>query len=511
MAKKILKILNLKEKILLMIAILLGSLSQVSIAYSFSLLTNVFTENGQIVIPELLKIVFLILLALAFAGFNYIYIGLIREDICAEIRKKSFENIMYSKASYIIKKPKGYFYNEILAKIDVWKFRYLNCLIDITTNFLSLLWVVILISRIDIRINIFLIVFMLPLIINNIVFPKKMWKTTQKSIEEDSNLLEFMREYLESILIIKNNKSYKRTLENMDKVVEKTKDASKKDQFLSNLSAFFANTGVTLSQVSSIILSFIYYMKGNIDFGIFMTFIQLSVYIQEPVINIINSFVGISTVKDINSNLEKVLDLDIENYKSTSEEFKNIKLTNTNYEYKKGEKVFKNDLNIDFENKKKYLIKGESGSGKSTLVKILMKYNENYTGSVKFNDIELKDLEDRDIEEQILYVPQDLYIFNQSIRENIDPLGKHTDDEILEAIEKVNLSYILDENGLDRIIDQDINAISGGEASRVYMAKILFSDKNIIMLDKILSRLDYENSKNIENLILELKIRWSFI
>ncbi|MDO4662224.1 MAG: hypothetical protein Q4B36_03710 [Tissierellia bacterium] len=43
------------------------------------------------------------------------------------------------------------------------------------------------------------------------------------------------------------------------------------------------------------------------------------------------------------------------------------------------------------------------------------------------------------------------------------------------------------------------------------MAKILFSDKNIIMLDKILSRLDYENSKNIENLILELKIRWSFI
>lgn len=120
-------------------------------------------------------------------------------------------------------------------------------------------------------------------------------------------------------------------------------------------------------------------------------------------------------------------------------------------------------MNIKFENNKKYLIKGESGSGKSTLVKILMKYNESYIGSIKYNDIELKEIEDIDIEKQIVYVPQDLFIFNQSIRENIDSLGKYSDEDIVRVLEEVNLSYILDQNGLDRIIDQDINSISGGK------------------------------------------------
>ncbi|WP_243342780.1 ABC transporter ATP-binding protein [Anaerococcus sp. AGMB09787] len=505
MSKKILKLLTLKEKNLLAIAILLGSLSQVSISYSFSLLTNIFTENGDIVVFELVKIVLLILFALSFSGFNYIYIGLIREDICSEIRKKSFENIMYSKASNIAKKPKGYFYNEILAKVDTWKFRYLDSWINIITSALSLLWVFILIARIDIKINLFLMVFMLPLIINNVVFPKKMWESTKKNIQENSNLLEFMREYLESILIIKNNNSYQNSIRKVAKVVDKSKKAAKKDQFLSNLSAFFANAGVTISQVSSVLLSFIYFTRGNIDFGMFMTFVQLSVYIQEPVINIINSFIGISTVKEINENIEKVLDINIDNYKSKREIFRNIKIRNANYEYNIGEKVFKKDLNINFEDNKKYLIIGHSGSGKSTLVKILMKYNENYTGSIKYNNVELRELKDVDIEKQIMYVPQDRFIFNQSIRENVDPLGVHSDEDILKVINDVNLSYILDENGLDRIIDQDINSISGGEASRLYMAKILLSDKKIIILDEILSGLDNDNSRNIENLILNLE------
>lgn len=82
-----------------------------------------------------------------------------------------------------------------------------------------------------------------------------------------------MREYLESILNHKNNNSYKRSISKVEKVINKAKDAAKKDQFLSNLSAYFANAGVTISQVSSIMLSFIYYMRGNIDFGILMTFI----------------------------------------------------------------------------------------------------------------------------------------------------------------------------------------------------------------------------------------------
>ena len=133
-----------------------------------------------------------------------------------------------------------------------------------------------------------------------------------------------------------------------------------------------------------------------------------------------------------------------------------------------------------------------------------MKYNDNYMGSIKFNNIELKDLEDKDINNQIIYVPQNLFIFNQSIRENIDPLLEHTDKEILEAIEKVNLSYILDGEGLDRIINQDINSISGGEASRLYMAKVLLSNKKIVIIDEILSGLDYENSIKVEDEILNL-------
>ncbi|EHR36339.1 hypothetical protein HMPREF9708_01345 [Facklamia languida CCUG 37842] len=111
----------------------------------------------------------------------------------------------------------------------------------------------------------------------------------------------------------------------------------------------------------------------------------------------------------------------------------------------------------------------------------------------------------RTIQDQIIFIDQDPYIFNASIRENITLLDSYSEREIQEVISAVGLdSWVSNlEDDIETVINLNAKNISGGEKQRIALARGLLKNKSILLLDEPTSSLDDKSASDIEELIFK--------
>ena len=149
-------------------------------------------------------------------------------------------------------------------------------------------------------------------------------------------------------------------------------------------------------------------------------------------------------------------------------------------------------------------IVGESGCGKSTVVNMLVGAFRPQKGDVTVGGKQLEKLSRDNWYSHLSAVSYNTYIFNESVRDNFKMAKESvSDEEIFAALEKVNLKAFIEENGgLDKVITEDANNISGGQKQRLALAIALVSDKDIYVFDEATSNIDIESEavimKNIK-------------
>lgn len=168
------------------------------------------------------------------------------------------------------------------------------------------------------------------------------------------------------------------------------------------------------------------------------------------------------------------------------------------------DKIILNKFNMKFEKNKKYLILGPNGSGKSSILKIIFKDIENYNGNVSINNKYIKNLDDDYYNEYFSYIPQNPYMFNGSILNNIVLDESYDKNDIFKIIDTLNLKDNFVFNN-DRYINNSKNIISGGEKQKLAIARALFYDKKVIVFDEAMSQIDSISGKKIENHILSME------
>ncbi len=149
---------------------------------------------------------------------------------------------------------------------------------------------------------------------------------------------------------------------------------------------------------------------------------------------------------------------------------------------------------------------GESGCGKSTVVNMLFGVLRPQSGRVTVGGKDLKTLDRESYYSKLAIVSYNTYIFNETVRENF-MLAKPdvTDKEIYSALEKVNLYGFIKENGgLDKVIMEDADNISGGQKQRLALAINLVADKDIYVFDEATSNIDIESESVIMDNIKSL-------
>ncbi len=153
-------------------------------------------------------------------------------------------------------------------------------------------------------------------------------------------------------------------------------------------------------------------------------------------------------------------------------------------------------------------VTGESGCGKSTLAKLLLGFYPPEKGSISVNGMEYAEMTLKDIREQISYVPQEPYLYEASIAENI-AYGKYgaSREEIIAAAKAANAHDFIEKlpNGYDTLLGERGNTLSGGERQRIAIARAIIRNTPVMILDEATSALDNESETLVQDAIKSLK------
>ena len=182
-----------------------------------------------------------------------------------------------------------------------------------------------------------------------------------------------------------------------------------------------------------------------------------------------------------------------------------LKLNGVTFSYDGKRDVLKN-VSMTFPAKGMTAIVGESGCGKSTVVNMLVGAYRPKAGSVTVGGLPLESVSRGSYYSHIASVSYNTYIFNDTVRANFELAKKDvTDEEIRAALEKVNLWEFIKENGgLDKVITEDANNVSGGQKQRLALAVNLVADKDIYVFDEATSNIDIESEAVIMENVKEM-------
>lgn len=153
--------------------------------------------------------------------------------------------------------------------------------------------------------------------------------------------------------------------------------------------------------------------------------------------------------------------------------------------------------NLEFNKGSKYAIIGKSGSGKSTLLNVLLGKLENFSGTREING-EICE-HSKTLFDSISYVNQHTFLFNDTVRNNIDLFSMHSDEELNELLHRLNLDML----SLDMELMDNGKNISGGQRQRLALARCLLRNKDFLVLDEVTASLDSMTAEEIESLIFE--------
>ena len=210
----------------------------------------------------------------------------------------------------------------------------------------------------------------------------------------------------------------------------------------------------------------------------------------------IENFLG-----QISSSKLKITDQIVEEKSSKIINFDKIKIQNLSYSYLERENEVFKKLNFEIEKGKMVGLKGESGSGKSTLLNCVAGILPDYKGKIEIDNNDQKKLQ-KDWLYSCGYVSQEVFLLDDTIKRNI-ALGKEDADiDILKVKESVKISGL--ENfiesktqKLDFQIGENGRNLSGGQKQRLSIARSLYNECSILILDEITSSLDFETTKKI--------------
>lgn len=188
--------------------------------------------------------------------------------------------------------------------------------------------------------------------------------------------------------------------------------------------------------------------------------------------------------------------------------FKNIQLTNLNFSYPSVDKNVINDLNLNIKNNTTVALVGHSGSGKTTLVDLILGVLKPTSGKILVDETEINNSSVRDWQKVIGYIPQHIFLFDDTIRNNIilDKSRKYDTEKLNRILKMSGLTEFVEQakDGVDTIVGDKGVKLSGGQRQRIGIARALYKEPALLIMDEGTSALDGITEDKVMSSIYEL-------
>ncbi|WP_462351373.1 ABC transporter ATP-binding protein [Fusobacterium varium] len=192
------------------------------------------------------------------------------------------------------------------------------------------------------------------------------------------------------------------------------------------------------------------------------------------------------------------LESEVENIENQPIEFnRNIELENICFEFEKGKEVLKN-INLNIFKGEKLAFVGESGSGKTTLVDLITGLYKPKNGNVYLDTVKLEDKNIGYWRQNIGYIPQEVYLFDGTIADNVVFNREYNEERLIESLKKSRIwEFLKKKEGIKTVVGDRGIMLSGGQKQRIAIARALYDNPEVLVLDEATSALDSETEEEI--------------
>jgi len=464
-------------------------------------------------------IIFLILLWLIFIIKNILYMvyiytsNMFNQNIRKNLAEKLYHNFLNQKYNFHLNISSVELVKNINIDLDNLRFALYHFFIAMAEIFIAICLIILLLTYDFYTTSILIFLFLIVVFSYNFFLKKTSRKIGERIFDTMTLLQKHVKETLSNIKLIKifsSKKHFEKEFNNYNK--DYTQSRLMVDVIVNSPKALIESTVVTLivfyfflsyaasnslTIFSSIGLYGVAFFRLMPAFNRMVTAYSYRNILKHTTDKLYDIF-ELSKINDINYHLKDIPD------KKKYSRIDSIKIENVTFSYEDKKKILEN-VNLKIDKKEFVGIIGESGSGKSTFLNLLLGLLKPDEGSIIYNN-NINIFENLEFfNKKISYVPQNISILERSVKENI-AFGEKKENIDLNKIEKIikitkldNLINNMDQ-GLDSIINTDNLNISGGELQRVSLARALYFDSDLLILDEATNSLDVKT----ENEILEM-------
>lgn len=500
-----------KHKVLFSISVILTITDAIATVY-FAFILKMILDSVSLGSLDVFRNVIIFSVIYLFASITISYLRNIFQSLyirktLIDIKNEIFRKILGKSFKSFYQENTAAYISVVTNDINLIEQDYLINKMNLIYNGVSFIIALFSIVKISIPITISVIaVSIFPLLISTI-FKNSIAKSKKMYSDALSVYTTKVKDIFSGFEVIKSFKIENKTLDEHERSNILTED--KKYKY--NVINIFADTlsSASGSLIFLVALGFGTYLviKNRLTIGEMIATVQLINHIVNPLVTTSQKLNRLNSVKLIENKISDLIDenqevttgLNIAGFE------KNISFENITFTYDNNKNILEH-INLKVNKGQKIAIVGESGSGKSTILRLLLRYYDNYIGTIKIDDTNILDIGYQSLYSLISMIHQNVFMFDSSIKDNITLFSNYDEDEVLEAVKKAGLSNYINshQEGLESNVGENGCYLSGGERQRIAIARALLKRTPILILDEATSSLDNETSYSIENQLLSI-------
>jgi ATP-binding cassette subfamily B multidrug efflux pump len=476
--------------------------------YFLNLISNILLEgNATYNIKVLVAIMFIILLLEVVAQYFFVFTSSwLGQDIVKVIREKLFAHLAGFKIKYYDNEPVGKLITRCVSDIENIASIFSQGLFMIISDVLKMLIVLIFMLVINWKITCIVLLIMPVILIATNIFNKKMKVAFNEVRNEVANLNTFIQERLTGMKIVQLFNRENIELEKFKEINHKHNKAWLKNILYNSI--FFPIADIVSSITLGLVVYFgaIFIINGdtNTSVGQLISFNMYIAMLYTPLRQIADKFnvmqMGIVAADRVFEILESNSEVQ-DNGTIPAEKLKgNIKFDNVRFGYLKDEEILKG-IHLEVKAGETIAIVGATGAGKTTIINLLNRFYEIDSGKILIDDININEYTLDSLRNEIAMVLQDVFLFADSIYNNITLFNTSIQrEEVYEAAKKIGIHDFLMSlpNGYDYDVKERGVMLSSGQRQLIAFLRAYISNPSILILDEATSSIDSHSEELIQ-------------
>lgn len=466
--------------------------------------------------PENLFKITLLLIALLFTEgfiqFFYIYLSTwIGQNVILDLRRKIFKHIMSLKMKFFDKTPIGTLVTRAVSDIETIADIFSQGLLVIIAELLKLIIVLIFMFYTDWRLSLVTLLTIPVLLIATAWFKRNIKASFQDVRDKVSSINSFVQEHIVGMNIVQIFNREQAEFKKFKKINSEHRDAHLRSIF------YYAVFFPVVEVLSAVSIGLVVWYGGQgiisgkeITIGEIIAFI---IYIQmmfRPIRQLADRFNILQMGIVGSERVFRVIDTDekIENdgNMEVSDLAGDISFENVWFRYKKDQWILK-DLSFSIKSGNFLALVGHTGAGKSSIIRILNRFYEIEKGNIKIDDISIKNLTLESLRNNIALVQQEVFLFSDSIFNNISLYEENISEElIIRSSKEIGIyDFIMSlPNGFNYVVGERGVTLSSGQRQLIAFLRVYVRNPKILILDEATASIDSSTEKLIQNALDKL-------